>query len=85
MTRVLLRIQTEAGPRTIITQDFCTETAWAISNALDAAEIANQLTENATPLPLKALIKRRLASLSKPIVQNPSATITKLPVRKPRT
>ena len=83
MTRLLIRVQTNLGPRTIISQDFNMTDAWACSNALEAVNVATFITEESTPVNLKALLRRRKKGAGA-VVEEVKSNVTIMPlVRKP--
>lgn len=81
MTRLLMRVTTSLGPRTIISQDLKPTDAWAVSNALETVDVTTFITEDATPVGLKALLRRRKKS-APAIVPEGKSNITTLPLVK---
>ncbi len=84
MTRVFLRVETPLGPRTIISQDLPSVEAWNVQGALEGVGLTAHITEDATPVDMQTLIKRRRKAL-KVETEKPSAIVTNFPARKPMT
>jgi hypothetical protein len=81
MSRVLIRVNTSMGSRTIISQDVLPDHAWEIAHSLAGLGLQIHVTEEATPVEMQALIKRLKRKVAK-VPERPSAIVTKLHTRK---
>lgn len=85
MTRIFIRIATASGPRVIISQDLTERDASEICHALwnpDEAEILARIVPDATPVDMKAVLRRMGKAVAQSIPKPLSSNV--MPIRKPK-
>lgn len=83
MSRLFIRVQTQSGSRTIITQDLTARDAIEITYALRDAGLTAMTVTDATPVDMKAVLKRRDRVRAKPIPKPLPSNVTPIRKKKP--
>lgn len=81
MSRLFIRVQTQSGSRTIITQDLTPRDAIEITYALRDAGLTAMTVTDATPVDMKAVLRRRSKALARSIPK-PLVSTNIVPIRK---